>query len=106
MMGASTRMSATSGSQRMRRGRTSLFYQCETGRKWAIDPLLLGLIEPTRGVGKSLVLNQHLIDDATEVGAIAAIAGGPHGICDIRDAHRLGRVGQHIANHLGEAPVV
>src|SRR5215204_5428329 len=56
---------------------------------------LLHLIQPSSRGREPLVLNQSLIHDPAEVGAVAAVAPTLDGLGDVADLHRLAGFLQH-----------
>src|SRR5438270_650992 len=61
------------------------------------------LIHPSRRRGETLVLDQHLVHDGAEIGAVGAIPGGADGVGDVADSHRLTGAAEHGLHHGAEA---
>src|SRR5687768_11520763 len=69
-------------------------------------PLFLQLVNAPLDLLEALVLDQRLVDDAFEVGAVALVAAGEDAVDDVRDLHRLGRSLHHALDGFGEAVLV
>src|SRR4051795_3220933 len=65
----------------------------------------LQLIQPAPRRGETFVLNQCLVHDPAEVGAVASVALALHGVGDFGDLHRLAGF-QHAFDHLHQALLV
>src|SRR5262245_6494790 len=69
-------------------------------------PLLLHLINAASRRRELLFLDERLIDDAAEVGAVAGVAALLHRIDNIADAHRLTVIAQDAFDHIHQAHLV
>src|SRR6266550_2796010 len=106
-MGACRKMSGRRGALWMWRGRS-----CRGRKNIRFDrgmgetpmlPSLLQLIQSAGGGGEAFVLNQALIDDAAEVGAVGAVTFGQGAVGNVGDAHRLCGAAEHQLDRIVEA---
>src|SRR5438067_10224394 len=67
---------------------------------------LLEVIHPAFAGGEPLVLNEHLVDDAAEVGAAAAVPGPLHRLDNVGDFHRLSAGFEDLLDGVVEALLV
>src|SRR3954452_10666529 len=68
--------------------------------------LLRQLIDAALRLAESFIFDQGLVDDAFEVGAVAAIAGAQYSLGDRADAHRLAGPAEDLLDHVRERLIV